>query len=346
MYTEYYGNEIFDEIMDKLKLFVKSHTNCDILNINSFINSTHNEFIFLYDFSLRTKLFTEIKNYISSKNTNEYIVSILYYHYSKNLIQEDIINAPYKLVFMTNFSNIYEVTLINRSIKTDQQIDFVNREYLFKNSYGNNTNDYCLVLNILKKYDILLDKENIDFLKSLSLCQTSNVNKSHNEPEYTNHNIKTLFNNTIYINRLIDSCTPSSTYFDYIISIYNKVAVDYQKEKKNLDKTASEFGKTVAEFDKTVSEFKKNILDLNYEITIKNKEINCLKYDNNNLELENAEIKGEYEDLKVTNNNLMSEVETLKETLTTLKQANNSLDQSLKEITDLNHKYWYIPKPF
>jgi FtsZ-binding cell division protein ZapB len=341
MDTEYYGKEIFDEIIDKIKLFVKSHTNCDILDINSFSNSPINGFVFFYDFSLRTKLFTEIKNYISSKNTNEYIVSILYYHYSKNLIQEDIINAPYKLVFMTNFSNIYEVKLINRKCKTDQQIDFINRENLFKNSYGNVTNNYCLVLNILKKYDILLDEENIYFLKSLSLCQTSNF---YNQPESTNHTIKTLFNNTIYINRLIDSCTPSTTYFDYIISIYNKVAVDYQKEKKYLDKTASEFGKTVAEFNKTLSD--KKILKLNDEIISKNKEIDCLKYENNNLELENTEIKGEYEDLKYSNNTLMSEIATLKETLTTLTQANDSLNYSLKEINELNHKYWYIPKPF
>ena len=83
METEYYGNGIFDEIMDKIKLFVKSHTSCDFLDINSFSNSLTNGFVFFYDFSLRTKLFTEIKNYISSKNTNEYIVSILYYHYSK-----------------------------------------------------------------------------------------------------------------------------------------------------------------------------------------------------------------------------------------------------------------------
>lgn len=339
METEYYGNEIFDEIMDKIKLFVKSNTNSDILDINSFCNSAHHGFVFFYDFSLRTKLFTEIKNYISSKNTNEYIVSILYYHYSKNLIQEDIINAPYKLVFMTNFSNIYEVKLINRKCKTDQQIDFVNRENLFKNSYGNVTNDYCLVLNILKKYDILLDKDNIDFLKSLSLCQKSTFYRRHNEPEYTNHTIKTLFNNTINIYRLVDSSTPSSTYFDYIISIYNKVALDYQKEKTILDKT-------VSEFDEKVSEFNRNILELDVKITSKDKEINCLKYDNNNLELENIEIKGEYEDLKATNNTLMSEIETLKETLNTLTQANNSLNNSLKEINDLNHKYWYIPKPF
>tara|TARA_B100001057_G_scaffold479293_1_gene550739 strand:- start:470 stop:1492 length:1023 start_codon:yes stop_codon:yes gene_type:complete len=339
MESEYYGKELFDEIMDKIKLFVKSHTSCDFLDINSFCNSEHNGFVFFYDFSLRTKLFTEIKNYISSKNTNECIVSILYYHYSKNLIQEDIINAPYKLVFMTNFSNIYEVKLVNKKIKTDQQIDFVNRDNLFKNSYGNVTNDYCLVLNILKKYDILLDKDNIDFLKSLSLCQTSTFYRGHNQPESTNHTIKTLFNNTIYINRLIDSCTPSSTYFDYIISMYNKVAVDYQKEKKNLDKTESEFGKRVAEFNK-------KILELNNEITSKNKEIDSLKYENNNLELENTEIKGEYEDLKASNNTLMAEIATLKETLTTLTQANNSLNKSLKEITDQNHKYWFIPKPF
>ena len=341
METEYYGNEIFDEIMDKIKLFVKSHTNSDILDINSFCNSEHNGFVFFYDLSLRTKLFTEIKNYISSKNTNEYIVSILYYHYSKNLIQEDIINAPYKLVFMTNFSNIYEVKLINRKYKTDQQIDFVNRDNLFKNSYGNVTNDYCLVLNILKKYDILLDEENIDFLKSLSLCQTSNFYKGHNQPESTNHTIKTLFNNTIYINRLIDSCTPSSTYFNYIISIYNKVAVDYQKEK-----TASEFGKRVAEFNDTLSKSDKKILELNDKITSKNKEIDSLKYEISNLELENIEIKYEYEESKTSNNTLMAEIATLKETLTTLTEANNSLNKSLKEITDQNHKYWYIPKPF
>ena len=300
MDKQYYGEEIFYDITNKL--------GDKVLKINSF-KCLNTNFIFFYNY-ITYGLFTEIKKFITSKNNNECIVSILYCYYEKNLIEETRINAPYRIVFMTNLSNIYEVEVVNKQNKLENQFEFIDKSNMFTIN-GNITNNYSIVITILKEYNVPLEKDDIEYLKSLSSYQHIIVSSNDGRPggsKCTYSSIETIFNDSLKISKIVSGEYPTnSMYFDYIINTYNKVAQLAKNIKSNSDLFSS-------------------------EIDVKNKLINSLEYENTNLDLANSEMEAE-------NTKLINEIKKLNNEISTLKNT-------IIESEENNSNYWFIPKPF